>query len=104
MKIIQTISNLNDFQSRIIEVKEEYSWESFITKLLICNDGIKDKDILISSYPLEMGVLLPSCKTKDILQKDDTHFMMEYSSLRYSAYETAMFLLLPESQEDFYDL
>lgn len=100
MKIIQTIYNQNDFQSRIIEVKGEYSWESFITKIIMSNDGIKDKDILISSFPIPMGLLLPSCKTKDILQKDDTHFMMEYCRGKYEVYETVMFLLLPESQDE----
>jgi hypothetical protein len=99
MKIIQTTSNLNDFQSRIIEVKGEYSWESFITTILMSNNGIKDEEVLKSSYPLSMGVLLPVCKNKDVLQKDDIHFMMEYCREKYEAYETVMFLLLPETKE-----
>lgn len=99
MKIIHTVSNMCDFQSRIIEVKGEYSWGSFLTTIIKSNDEIKDKDILISSYPLSMGVLLPACKNKDVLQKDETHFMMEYCREKYEAYETVMFLLLPETKE-----
>lgn len=100
MKIIQTVCNQNDFQSRIIEVKEEYSWESFITTIIMSNDGFRDEDILKSSYPLAMGMLLPACKNKDVLQKDDTHFMMEYCRGKYETYETVMFLLLPKQWEE----
>lgn len=99
MKIIQTVYNMNDFQSRIIEVKGEYSWETFLTTIIMSNDGISDEDILKSSYPVLMGMLLPACKNKDVLQKDDMHFMMEYCRGKYSTYETVMFLLLPDSKE-----
>lgn len=96
MKVMQTIVNYIDFQSRIIEL--DMSWSDFKEYIYShIYDGIYDDNIGVKkSYPIGKGLLINKVSWYKINQDDDCHLDFLFKSVGKLGYERVCFLILEE--------
>lgn len=103
MKIIQTNYNSNDFQSRVITVKENLNWENFCDLIINCKIGecIRDEDILNKSEPLFAGVLVPRHRLDgfEVMNRDKFHLRVSFYLYNGMNIE-ALFYLLEDNRNE----
>lgn len=79
MKIIQTLVNCVDFQTRIIEVDTD--WNTFKEKILSnIYNGISDDEFPVKkSYPIGKGLMFQKAKWFEVNQDDDCHLDITFT-------------------------
>lgn len=78
MKIMQTLVNFTDFQSRIIEIN--MSWEDFKEYIYShIYEGIHDNQIGVDkSYPIGKGLMIGSASWYEVIRDDEFHLYIVF--------------------------